>query len=98
MGPKAKRGRKPDKEVNDTTQESNKKPQKTGGKKTKVKNKSPEELEDEFATFVEQEKSRVMKEFEEQKESITENTDEYEQMIREVMWVRFVYAALHPSN
>ena len=90
MAPKKKRDQKPDKEENDSTQESNKKQRKTGGKKTKVKNKSPEELEGEIHTFVVQEKSRVMKEFEEQKEAITENTDEYEQMIREVMWVRIV--------
>ena len=95
MAPKKKRGQKADTEESGPAQESNKKQRKAGGKKTKVK--KPEDLENEYSKFVGEEKGRVMKEFEEQKETITEDTEDYEQMIREVMWVRFVYAALHPS-
>ena len=87
MAPKKKRDRKADKEGGaDKKPESNKK-RKESGKKAKVKDKTPEDLEDELSKFIDVETNRVMKEFEEQKETVTSETGDYEQMIREVMWV-----------
>ena len=57
-----------------------------------MKDKTPEDLEDELSKFIGVETNRVMKEFEEQKESVTSETEDYEQMIREVMWVSIFQA------
>ena len=88
MAPKKKRERKVDKEGGaDKKPESNKKRKESGKKAKVVKDKTPEDLEDELSKFIDEETNRVMKEFEEQKESVTSETGDYEQMIREVMWV-----------
>ena len=70
----------------------NNKKQRKGSDKKKAKEnvKTDEEIDGEYAKFIEGEKNRVMEKFVEQKDSVTEDTMDYEQMIREVMWVRIV--------
>ena len=90
MAPKAKRGRKADKE-----EKANKKAE--SNKKAKVKDKTPKNLEDDFLKFIGAEKDRLMKEFEEEKERIVSVTEDYNQMIREVMWVSIFPTGSYPD-
>lgn len=79
-----KEGESKEEEDINNEKSSSKKQLKSGKKAAKT----AEDFQNELIEFIEGERVRANKEFEEAKESTTENTDDYEQMIREVMWVR----------